>query len=567
MKEENKSIWVYKVLGCLVIAIAGYLLTANLQYVMDITFLDESNYLNRGVNFFKRMSKEWAPLYSGWYRFLYFFEGDTFKLFYLNFKLLSVLPYIMFYLVLVKYQFPPFISLAMAVFFMANSFNLPNEPKVSHFTIMLIFAVVYFIPLQLSLFRKFLVLIFSAIILSYARPEMYLSGLIFIGILVFLFYTKRVVFSAEDKRLIKILAFVVLVFHLVWGVPLGAKIKGESRSLIAFGEHFSYNYSQWNEIDQYLWLKQDVIVKEHFGEVNSLREAASANPTLFWKHISTNIQTFINSILNAFVESFSFYNVGKIDVLKLIFSILFFVVLVSSRFWLGRREEKSNVFKNDGYFLLMVFFVFMLPSLLSSILIYPREHYIVHQIPFYFLLFTFVFIPQRVIETVIDYRNIAVFVFTGLVLLYFMPKADDYTYFPLRKQERILNNQKALTLLTSLEVKDTVKVLNFEGDFNYIIGRNYRWVKPNEKRDTDFFEFLALHNPEIIYCTMTSFKNPWYDDDMSWHDFVSSPLEHDYVEVRLGERVAEYFLFRQDFYNRVADKIVDSPVPYSQLKR
>jgi hypothetical protein len=148
-----------------------------------------------------------------------------------------------------------------------------------------------------------------------------------------------------------------------------------------------------------------------------------------------------------------------------------------------------------------------------------------------------------------------------------MPKAEDYTYFPLRKQERILNNQKALTLLTELEVKDTVKVLNFEGDFNYIIGRNYRWVKPNEKRDTDFFEFLALHNPEIVYCTMTSFKNPWYDDDVSWHDFISSPLEHGYVEVRLGERVSEYFLFRQDFYNRFVDMIVENPIPYSQLKR
>ncbi len=567
MKEENKPIYIYKVLGCLLIAIAGYLLTANLPNVMDITFLDESNYLNRGINFFKRMSKEWAPLYSGWYRFLYFFEGDTFKLFYLNFKVLSVLPFIMFYLVLVKYQFPPFISLAMAVFFMANSFNLPNEPKVSHYTIMLIFAVVYFIPLQHSLFRKFLILIFTAIILSYARPEMYLSGLIFIGILVYLLYSKRVVFIDEDKRLIKILAFVVVVFHVVWGLPLGAKIKGESRSLIAFGEHFSYNYSQWNEVDQYLWLKQDVIVKEHFGEVKSLREAAIANPTLFWKHISTNIQTFLQSLANAFVESFSFYNVGKIDVLKLVFCILFFIVLVSSRFWLRSSDKHNNICKKDGYFLLMVFFVFMLPSLLSSILIYPREHYIVHQIPFYFLLFLFAFIPRKNLELAINYKKITLFVLIGLALLYFMPKAEDYTYFPLRKEERVLNNQKAITLLTSLGIKDTVRVLNFEGDFNYIIGRNYRWVKPNEKKDTDFFEFLALHNPEIVYCTMTSFKNPWYDDDLSWHDFISSPLEKGYIEVELGEDVAEYFLFRQDFYERVQDKIVENPIPYSQLKR
>lgn len=552
-------------LGCIIILVAGFLLTQNLQDVMDIFFLDESNYLNRGINFFKRMSKEWAPLYSGWYRFLYFFEKDSFNLFYLNFKLLSVLPFVFFYLLLIKQKYPAIISLLISIFFMSSLYNLPNNPKVSHFTILIIFAVLYFLPTKISLFNKFLTLIFSAFILSYARPEMYLSSLIFIGILVLLIIAKKVDFKLADKKLLKIFLVVAIVFHVFWGAPLGAKIKGSSRSLIAFGEHFSYNYSQWNEIDQYLWLKQDVILQEHFGDVKSLSGVIKSNPILFKKHISTNSMEFVKAIKLFFIDTLGFHNTNR-NIVKLIFSILFFLVIISSRLWIKNQNKEREVLVERG-FILMALFVFMLPSLVSSIIIYPREHYIIHQIPFYLSLIIFVFVPAPVMPIRLSKLNFSLFISVGVFVILLIPKAGDYAYFTMRKDEKVLNNQIALTLLTKLEIEDTVKILNFEGDFNFIIGRNYRWVKPNEKRDIDFFKFLEATNPEIIYCTLTSFKNPWYDDDISWHNFTSNPIEYNYVRVDLGDNVEEYFLFREDFYLKNKEKIISNPEPYSKLKR
>lgn len=556
---------IYQLLGCLIIVICGIILVHQLQYVMDITFLDESNYLNRGVNYFKRMSKEWAPLYSGWYRFLYFFVWDTFNLFYINFKIISVLPFVLFFLVLTRYGYPLVISLVVSVFFMATSFNLPNNPKVSHFTIMLIFAVLAFMPQSISLFRRLLTMVFLAILLAYARPEMYLSALIFAGIIVVLKFTKKIETSPMDRKLIGVFVVATLFFHFIWGIPLGAKIKGQSRSLIAFGEHFSYNYSQWNNIDQYLWLKQDVIIEENFGEVKSLKEAVKANPDLFFRHLSDNTHRFFASLKTVFIETFGFYNTNNEHV-KLIFCILFFLAMISSRFWY-RHESRRIKMPAENHFLLLVLFVFMAPSLISSFLIFPREHYIILQIPFYLTLMLWLLVPTIDLKSTFSFKGFFLIVFIGALLILMMPKSKDYVFFTIRKQDKVLNNQVALTLLNNLEVKDTVKLLNFEGDFSYIIGRNYRWMKPNEKRDTAFIEFVSKHSPEIIYCTETAFKNPWYDDDSSWHQFIANPEKYNYQPVSLGQNLEEYFLFRNDFYERSKGKILINPKPFSQVKR
>ncbi len=547
-------------LGFLIVLVCGLKLTYGLQYVMDFFILDETNYMVRGSNFLKKMPTKWGPLYCMWYQLGYFIEQDLFKLFYANFKLISIVPFLAFYLVLAVFGFGPFISTLSSSFFMAATINLPTYPKVSHFSLLVIFLALVLIKLVKSHYLRAVVLVFTAVLLSYARPEFYLSAICALPIALGLaFVAKRKPSFFEVKMATVAIAFIVLL-HVFWRFPLGIKLHGESRSLIAFGEHFAYNYSQWEGIDQYLWLGYDKILSEHFGEVSSLSEVVKSNPAMFKKHILSNISNFFKSSLINLKETFWLYNnSGKnINLLAIIISLIFIMMLLVRRFIPPKltRELKDPI-------LLIALFIFSIPSIISAILVYPRDHYLIIHLPFFIVAILFVLSPRVNNE---NYSKISLLslIFLAPMLIIAFPKAGDYEYFPLRKEEKVLNNQMVFSLFKSLDIKEDFEILGNEGNFNFILGKNYKWIRPLIKRDVDFISFIKEKQPEVIYCTTSLFKNPWYANDPSWLEFIEAPQNFGFYRVELSAGIKEYLLFEESFYQQVKDKIPSEIVPYSK---
>ena len=93
----------YTIFGIFFICVIGFFFTRDLELWIDIGIGDEAKYLGDGVNFLRtRPDASWGPLYSLWYYSLSLFSTDNINLYYLNYKLMTILPCIALYLFLLK---------------------------------------------------------------------------------------------------------------------------------------------------------------------------------------------------------------------------------------------------------------------------------------------------------------------------------------------------------------------------------------------------------------------------------------------------------------------------------
>ena len=122
-------------------------------------------------------------------------------------------------------------------------------------------------------FYKWLVYLSGALLLSFARPEFYLSFIMIGGLGLLYFLVKSDQVKRKFMAPLGIFAVFAAMLHVGLGNPLLVKLEGHNRSVIAFGEHFAYNYAKWNDSPTYDWLRWEEIVEEEFGEINSVKQA------------------------------------------------------------------------------------------------------------------------------------------------------------------------------------------------------------------------------------------------------------------------------------------------------
>lgn len=291
--EPYHNRWLF-IAGFLALSIAGWLLTHNLRTALDIFFLDETGYLTRGLNMFPKIPKLWGPAYCFWYWLLHFVKTDPVDLFFLNFGLMSVMLGLTSYIFLIRFKVVWPVAIWISLMVLIAHFNLTTFPKVSHFvTIMFMAGLVLFYYVKSNLDRYALIT-FLFLMLSFARPEFYLSFMICLGALILWMIRKRK--EIRFSPLLIILAVVAVLFNIGLGVPLGVETRGYNRSFVAFAEHFSWNYSKWNDLPGYLWLAWDQVITPEFGDSKSVGAALSHNPSMVFRHLFYNLGQYIQEL-------------------------------------------------------------------------------------------------------------------------------------------------------------------------------------------------------------------------------------------------------------------------------
>ncbi|RYF72624.1 MAG: hypothetical protein EOO39_11845 [Cytophagaceae bacterium] len=167
-------------------------------------------------------------------------------------------------------------------------------------------------------------------------------------------------------------------------IAFGSPLAG-GRSVVAFGQHFALNYSVWHpEIPASPWMHSGTFIKHGFGrEVTSLSDAFFLNPPLFIRHLSTNIlnlvlitsHNLVDMLVTPWLSRLVFP--GRRYVLGFLF--LAIVALVN---WQQTVRNAWQHMKQTGWYWLCLA-VMLLSTYISCILIFPREHYILFQIPLY----------------------------------------------------------------------------------------------------------------------------------------------------------------------------------------
>jgi hypothetical protein len=533
----------------LLIAVTGWMFTRGLEGVMDILFWDEANYLNSGKMMFDKFNRQWGPGYALWYKLLSLFEQDSLKLYFLNYRLMTLLPAVALFVLLALSNVRFWVAFGVAFVFLYADINLPVWPKVSHYCVLVFLvalSVMRFLPATVL---KLAFMLPATLFIAYARPEFYLS---FIGIFV-LFVISLFVDPASKKagNLLPSFGFMFFAFAVqaFMGNPL-FNFQGD-RSGLAFAQHFMLNYFQWNDIDQDFWITWMPYFEKEFGNAPSLKAAFQANPDLFKRHLFSNIQEYIMSSYRLFTDVMLPEKMIALP-LRARMAVLVLGGAISIT-WLGRELFTRTVLQNMSRNMLMVILLilFAIPSILSCIVIYPRLHYLILQVPLVILAACLIFFSQPVERPAKDWHNILLSLSILIAGWILMPSLSKYDYFDLWRKENSQANLKTVEKLRAYNFRLPIRLLENEGGMHLFLTDNYTWIRGFMKQEP-WIDYIRNQRVDIIYVTPSLIKYPSLAADSTWPTFRDHPEQFGYQRISTGQH-EPYLLISKSLLETVAE--------------
>lgn len=516
-------------------------LTYCLQDIMDVLLYDESTYLYNGYKLKESglPPAEYAPLYAIWYNFLSKIQPDKIQLFYLNQKILTIIPVLLLFLTLNKLRVNPLIAFTSSYIYLIAMGNLYYYIKPSHFAIQII--LLFFL---LSLFiksdiLKLLINSLGLLLATYSRPDYFLSFIILIFIsfvYTYIGYSQKKLNKSFVIVLILFLFLYITIFK-IFGNPLGG-----NRSFTAFMQHFSINYCYWTKSSLKPTIDFIEVQKKVFKESRTILQAFSNNPKWFIIHILTNILRYP---LNFFDTLFAHFNI-LIPPKNLFMTTLEGLLFLVCGFVLLIKNRKFINFKNIDNNLLIFLCVVAFPAIVSSLIIFPKIHYLlIHTI-------IFLIIISKIFPENILILNIRKSIFIGIIFLLLTPTLQKnyyYTWYYSPEELRnktVLPNLQTIQKIQNLNInsKKQVNLLEAEGGYYIYLGENFKRIAEYEKLEP-FDVFINKHKINMIVVSNEMLSDIRFKDDNIFKAFLNNYQQYDFSQFFI-KRTSRILFVRND---------------------
>ncbi|MEZ4904042.1 MAG: hypothetical protein R2822_21000 [Spirosomataceae bacterium] len=365
--------------GIVILLVAGWVLVHDLTAWKDVEFGDETTYLGSGLSFsipFKG-GAQWGPLYAAWYAFWHLFIPNTLDLYYFNWAILSVLAGVAVFLFLRSQQVSFGVSVWLAVLFLFSNQNLPLNPKISIAPFSLILAVLtVFYFYQWAYWKRFLLVAFTGLVCAYFRPEFYISFLLGCVLAIGWAWKEKIGYKQKNGLIIGIFIGAIVMLHLLFDNPL---FSGDSsRSAVAFQQHFVINYCAWTHLPEPITIETQLqLFHQVLGkEVETFTDALKMQPSWALKHIFTNLtHTLTANFDNVFDTFYQTLFRGWYSRWRMVVVMVLCLGLLS---WIDYRTTWRNIRqKQIDWWGGIALIVLLFPTLIATILIYPRTHYLI----------------------------------------------------------------------------------------------------------------------------------------------------------------------------------------------
>lgn len=505
----------YYILGSILLLVSGIKLYHGLSNTMDVQFADEAAYIRFGLDLFEQMNRNWGPLYSVWYKCLSFFTTDVFKLYYLNFEITSIFIGILLYIFLLRISVKPVFALFIAFSVLVSDLNISVWPRISHFCIVWCLLALILISFFRNNLYKYLVFTTVCLINSYARPEFYLSFLIMTAVTALLIFFERK--SLQKKEVLSIgLAIIVMgILHLIFRFPSN-DFFGYNRGVAAFYQHYAWNY-KWRTHGTFdAWLYWEDLAKKQFGDCNSMWCVIKTQPGIFISNTLFNIRTYFMQLLKtaSFVFPIGVFHGKKMQLLLTVCCIIAFIILL-----IYQPSRKYFVEKIKGYrFYLLLLFCFITPTLMSCFAVFPRDHYLYLQMPFYILIFisAFGFIFEKI--------NLKPLYFIGFGVLLFLstPNVQRYDFMKTTTDTHSMCNKKLVQYLaTNFSDKPHTMFTNMPF-VRGLLPTTFKELNTifDKKKNIPFQHYLDSAQIDIVILTPSTFRDPHINSDSTWLHFM-----------------------------------------------
>lgn len=230
-------------------------------------------------------------------------------------------------------------------------------------------AILIMLSKSFSSNRAYRILALACLILaSLSRPEFIWS------VAAFFFYSQYLNFKARAGLLwsaieVAVFCVIMLVFYSYFGLLVAS----EERAMMAFGQHYALRQCeafQAFELCKNPWVNYPEIVRLGLGDQHSLFQYLLANPAAVFFHALSNALRLVLHLATLGYSAPNFRHVPGLYLPAMAASLVFGLVIFRDmilRILAGIRLTSFDIF----------LLACSLPFLMSSIVFYPRAHYIV----------------------------------------------------------------------------------------------------------------------------------------------------------------------------------------------
>ena len=528
-------------LGIILIALAGFRLIRNFNNLVDISFDDEVQYMRYGMELFHNIRSDWGPSYNLWYKLLSLFEQSPIELYLLNYKVVIILLPICLFAFLYVYGISFFISIWIGFSILISTTNILTYPRISHVVVSFFLLVLVVNRLWIkSKSRQLILLCFTIFVAAFARPELMLAFLILLAIT--LFYILK--FDDLKKHIVFALPFVAIMILIfaVFRLPSDS-FKGIDRAYIAFCQHYTIKNIIFNKghFNQFIdWI---AISKTQFPGCNTFTDIVINFPLVVIKGMFVNIGFYLQLIISISTDilfPFQLLPFNKIVLLGYGLVVLFILYTLISK------KQRLNVFNaiQSNKYLFLVLLIFIFPSIISSLVFFPRMHYGIFLLPI--LSFVFAILIDNLAKGYKIRIGIVLFVFT--LFMYKMPSIKKYN------TPKLLTNDECPTQ----SYKEVIKDLNQHTDkphvifsnvlsFSLMIDKNFTDFSAEYDYDNNktFIEQMKTHQVDYILQTKFLTEDRRLSKDSTWLQFMANPQAYGFKKKKLFDDCETYLLYKE----------------------
>jgi hypothetical protein len=513
----------------LVLTIIIYFFYSYKKY--DLIPADDDVYLKRALLFKLPYSDFDNLLYPAFIRFFGFFSANNINLIYNFYFFISSLVYCTFFLYLRFSKLSLSISYLLATAFLYSSFQIGLSPRLTLLNLIFGFIFLSIISTKTERHIKWGLMTVCLLLCNFVSVSEFLPFFI-ISFLIFLYQTlrhKTLTITQKAKPITLVLGILALL------VFLGGGIQHPSVFVMEYKYHFLDNWEHWTG-EHYDFQDELLVFDRVYGKANSLFEFITVNPLLFLRHIANNFVNYIFTVLGIFKSCFyspfiSFFGVYTRYVFALLFAFIIYTLDVKASFKALKKQIKIH--KVNILFLE----IFSLPGLVIAIIVYPRNHFTILDLPIYFL------IVGLLLQSIILKTNKVWTWARWVILVGFI--GGVYHQKPIFNTAGHVASYKSI-LSASLKKHLVVLSNDFFG-YNYYSGHTtLHNFDPNKD---DLVKLLASRKFDILTIYSQDLEVP------ANRLFVAKNyLKTDYVRIRTFENARRYIFVKKELENLFLEK-------------
>lgn len=527
-------------LGSLALLLLGLKLIRNFNEIVDISFDDEVQYLRYGLDMFEKIRTDWGPSYNLWYKFLSLFEKDAILLYLLNFKVLILVFPISIFIFLYSHRISFILSIWIAACLLISTTNILTYPRVSHFTVCLLLWALSINKLFItSKPKQYIIILFAVYIGAFARPELMLSVVLLTIAFPYILIKKYVLKDYIYFAMPFVLVMLMIYFYI--GMP-ASTYKEIDRTYIAFCQHYTIKYIITHQESFNLFIDWIAFSKEQFPGCETFKDVVLKYPWVVIKGFFFNTGMFLALLAKSTIDTYFPYELFPFKWVQLFSYVLFFIFLLLMLIKKNSRQFIYCKIKENAS-LVLILVIYVLPSLGSSIVFFPRMHYALLFLPIVSIVVAFI------IDAILNTKRIRLF-YVITIFIFFLLKIPSVSRYntPAIVSGRC-PNQSYKNLIRDLDknTKDNHIIFSNIHNFSMMTKGNFKDFGAEYDYDNSKTFALQMEEEKIDHVLVTEFL---LDDrrlkkDSTWFYFIQHYEQFGFEKKILFKDCPTYLLYKK----------------------